>query len=238
VCASSASDARWFVPEGAWSSVTGFAPPDFLTQGGGSRVTLADWQAYAPSEVVDAASEAPQGRAAAVDVPALVLACVRADLDVWSGDLTPLAEERLVALASSTLSRMTGAGTLERVAPGPTAGEESGPVRSVHRASYRGKGELEGRAEARVVFGFVESAPRFVGCFAVCADDTRNGCAAVHAARTDVAFTDAPSPGMLLGSALWLVHHPRMASGLGATLVFASTLALLVTRPRARRRTS
>ena len=141
--------------------------------------------------------------------------CISGDTSVWSADATDLAQGKLAEIASATAERMRGSPVPMHVIE--THGRDRTLVAD----------DVDAHATARTFLAFTDG--RAHGCFVTCVGD----CTEVVTNATLVGeLHEPPSPGLLLGGASWMVHHPRHAEALGGLLLLGAAAAAILTRPR------
>ena len=169
---------------------------------------------------------------------ALVSGCVAVPIPGWVEDMRPAVEARTTALAGAATQRITGVPMDARVAAQPAA---DGASRFDLRAASDLAGPSIGIARTFVAF----DASRVFSCFVTCALENHQanpgegdagplGCASAVGAANLQGSHPPPTPGLLLRTATWAVHHPRPTALGGGLLLLLLSVAAVVGRRRPR----
>ena len=143
---------------------------------------------------------------------------MRGAASAWSDDATEVAQSKLIELASGTAARLRGSPSPMHVVA--SVGRE--------RTLALDDGTFGG---ARTFVAFSRDPDRAYGCFVTCISPSCD--AAQNGAIIEGASAEPPSPGVVLRSLGFVVHHPHAAVAmLAATLVGLAMLAI-VTRKNA-----
>lgn len=152
--------------------------------------------------------------------------CVATPLPGWVEEMRPVVEIRTFGFATAAASKITRAPLDPRPVPDGTA---------VLRLAQ--DGPTVGRLKTFVGF----DASHVFTCLAACARtdghaDEGETCGRIVATARLEGSSPPPPPGLLLGSATWAVHHPRVAGlGMVAVLVLGAFLAVVLRRrPRSK----
>jgi len=139
-------------------------------------------------------------------------ACIGTDVSTWNADVSELANQKLVEIASGTAARMHGSATPMHLVRSHDGG-----------STYVSD---EGDAAARTFLVFTDA--RAHGCFVSCSSACGS---AIDDAKVVGELREPPPAGAGLRTLSYAVHHPRVAAGaLLATIALAAALAI-VKRP-------
>jgi len=183
-------------------------PPSLVRSHG---VTIDGWEAW----------QAPSGSGHSVR------GCFGLDLSTWSDEATPLAFERIDAMAGSVGARFE---------PGLAVGvvhEERGETTLTHMLSRPPNGE----PVAETFLGFVSAAgqPRLEACFVVCIAPG-DKCAAPLAEAAPPIFVPPPRASGIVQALVLGMHHPDGVASAGLMLFLSVGALAVATRPRPRRK--
>ena len=147
-------------------------------------------------------------------------ACVATDVGTWNADVSELANQKLVEIASGTAARMHGSPT---------------PMHLVHENVRDRTFFSDDEATAAAARTFLVFTPeRAHGCFVACASPCGQ---TIDDARIVGDLREPPPASASLRAISYAVHHPRVAAGaVGAAVIFAAAVAI-ATRPGKSRKT-
>lgn len=186
----------------------GLGPPDLSAT---PQIELRSFQALSDGEVTFAS------------------ACFRGTAPGWNADVDELVERKLVDVAASFGTKIHDPTSLQ-----VTSHDTASGVTTQHLAAPAG--EL---GEARTWLGFRDAAP--IACVLTCVPtkERAHDCTSLlESARLRPPLDPAPpNEGVVLGAIGAMVHHPTATAGGLAGVLFAVALALVLRRPKRRRRT-